>query len=253
MQPAPQSPRPPIGERARNFLLYGFLISIALHLAVGPFVKFTRTPETQEKVETVRVDKMPTPPPTPKPTPKPTPTPPPTPPPKTPPPATPVPKPPQQIKINTIQQNSKTTGGTTEQSNTHVEGNTQGVPIGVPSGVPSAPPATPVPATPAPPPPPTPTPPACPRPNVPPRVVAAVQPETPPIAQQQGITGEVEVVVTLDANNQQSAEPKILKSASKLLEQAALRSAKASKFETEIKNCVHQASAYRFVVEFQSQ
>ena len=69
-------PQPPVSnvERAKYFLLYGFAISIALHLILGPFLKFERT-QTQEDVpQKVTVVRVPTPPPTPKPTPTPQPT-----------------------------------------------------------------------------------------------------------------------------------------------------------------------------------
>ena len=69
MSAKPPTKTPPtVRERTQNFLLYGFALSILLHLLVGPLIKFQRTPETAEKVETVKIDKMPTPPPTPKPT-----------------------------------------------------------------------------------------------------------------------------------------------------------------------------------------
>jgi len=248
----PQAPRSPLRERTQNFLLYGFVISIVLHLIVGPFIQFHRPPDAPERIETVRVDKMPTPPPTPKPTPPPTPPPTPTPPPNTPPPATPHPQPPQQIKINTLKQSSKAEGGPAELGNTHVEGSTQGVPQGVPSGIPTQAPTAP-PATPAPPPPPTPTPLACANPNVPPKTVSAYTPETPPIAAQQGITGEVSVVVSLDENSKQVVPPVVQRSPSNLLNKAAIDAARQSRFQTEIKNCKPQASKYLFIVEFQSQ
>jgi hypothetical protein len=242
----PKAPRTAsLGERTSNFLLYGFLISIVLHLIIGPFIKMERTPEAPEKVETVKIDKMPTP------TPKPTPTPTPTPPPKTPPPQTPQPPQPQQIKINTINQTSKTVGGTTEQGNTHVEGSTQGVPQGVPSGVPTTVPT--IAPTVAPTPVPTPTPLACANPNVPPRTLQAYLPETPAIAQQQGISGVVEVIVSLDEASHQVVPPAVRKTANAILNPAAINAAAKSRFQTEIKNCKPQASKYVFVVEFQSQ
>jgi TonB family protein len=77
--------------------------------------------------------------------------------------------------------------------------------------------------------------------------------ETPPIAQQQGITGEVQVLVSLDANSKLVGTPTIRKSPSAILNRAAIEAAKASKFQTEIKDCVAQAAQYVFVVEFQSQ
>lgn len=69
-------------EPTQRFLFYGFLISIVVHLAIGPFLRFGRAPDVPERIETVRIDVMPTPPSTPRP-PPPTPTPPPpTPPPQ---------------------------------------------------------------------------------------------------------------------------------------------------------------------------
>ena len=135
--------------------------------------------------------------------------------------------------------------------NTHVEGSTQGVPQGVPSGVPTtAPTVTP---TTAPTPVPTPTPLACANPNVPPRTLSAYLPETPAIAQQQGIQGTVEVIVSLDEASKQVAAPVVRRSANKVLEKAAVDAASKSRFQTEIKNCKPLASKYVFVVEFQSQ
>jgi TonB family protein len=246
-QPPRQQP-PSVRERAQNFLLYGFLLSVALHVIIGPFIRFERTPDAPEKVETVKVEKMPTPPPTPKPTPTPQPTPPPTPPPK----QTPPPEQPRQIKINTLKQTSQSNNESSEAANTHTAGSTTGVPVGTPTGAaatePPAPPPTAPPATPVPTPPP-----ACKNPNVPPHVVAAAQPDTPPIAQQQGITGDVEVVVTLDANSRQSQPPTVRKSPSRILNAAAIDAARQSRFQTEIRNCTPIAAQYLFIVEFTSQ
>lgn len=257
MSAQPPKVPPTARERARNFLLYGFLISVALHLLIGPFVKFERAPDEPERIETVKIDKMPTPPPTPKPTPTPheTPTPPPTPPP---PKSTPEPQKPQQVKIKTLDQSSKTTGESTEQTNVHTEGSVNGAPEGTATGAPTA---APVVATPAPPPPsptPAPTPtatptPSCKNPDVPPRVVQAAQPDTPPIAQQQGITGQVEVIITLDANSKQTSPPTVRKSPSRILNAAAIDAARQSRFQTEIKGCTPIASQYLFIVEFTNQ
>lgn len=260
-QQAPAPARPPNWrERTQNFLLYGFAISVALHLIVGPFIKFERAPDAAEKVETVKIDKMPTPPPTPKPTPTPPPTPtpkptvPPTPPPKN----TPEPPKPKQIKINTIKTDAKPVGGPVEQANTHTQGSVNGVPNGTPTGVATQVPiSTAPPATPAPPPPPTPaptpTPLACANPNVPAKTVNAVQAETPTLAQQQGISGEVTVLVSLDENSKLSTPPTVQKSPSVLLNKAAIDAARQSTYQTEIRNCKPIAATYRFIVEFQSQ
>ena len=102
---------PPVTERAKNFLLYGFLISIALHLLFGPFVRFKHTQTEEEAPQHVTLTKVPTPPPTP-------------PPKSTPPPNTPAPQQPK-LKINTLK-TTKTNSTTTEQANQYTTGNTEG-------------------------------------------------------------------------------------------------------------------------------
>jgi len=244
MSAKPPKPPPTVRARTTNFLLYGFALSILIHLLIGPLVQFKRTPEAPEKVETVKIDRMPTPPPTPKPTPKPTPTP-------TPPPATPPPKQ-QAIKINTLKTNAHT-GGPSEAANTHTTGSDTGSPQGTSNS--PQPSAAPVAATPAPPPPtpvPTPTPIACAVPNADARTISAAEPETPAIAQQQGITGEVVVQVSLDENSH-LVSASVVKSPSALLNKAAIDAAKQSTFKTRIANCKPVADTYNFIVDFQSQ
>jgi protein TonB len=102
------------------------------------------------------------------------------------------------------------------------------------------------------PPPPPPTPPACPRPQVPARTVNAVAPDTPDIARQQGVTGNVEVKVDLNEKSQVTSVS-IYKTANHLLDKAALDAARGSRFQTAIENCQPIASSYRFVVEFQAE
>jgi len=249
------APKPPVptAERAKNFLLYGFAISIVLHLLFGPFLKFEKTQATEDAPQKVTVARIPTPPPTPKPTPTPAPTPPPTPPPKqTPPPQqTPAPQQPK-IKINTVK-TTKSNTGPSESANTHTEGNVQGVPQGQGTGPPStAPPATAAPATAAPTPKPTPTPQACAHPNVEPTTLHAVEPDTPPMAQQQGITGTVEVIVSLDASSK-VVGARIGKSPSGILNNAALQAARQSTFQTQVRDCKAIAADYIFTVDFSSQ
>ena len=94
--------------------------------------------------------------------------------------------------------------------------------------------------------------PACARPNVDARTVNAVPAETPPLAQQQGISGEVTVVVSLDENSK-LVSATVQKSPSSLLNNAALQAAKSSTYQTRIANCKPVADSYRFIVEFQSQ
>jgi TonB family protein len=250
--------RPPANtrERVQNFLLYGFILSIALHLLVGPLVKFERTQPEEEKISKITRDRVPTPPPTPPPTPvptppptpKPTPTPPPpTPQPKTPPPVVHTAPPQPKIKINTLH-TTAVKGGKTEAANTHTVGSTNGVPTGTTTAAaatpvqaaPAAPPATPA-AT---------KPPACANPNVEATTTNAVAPDTPPIAQQQGITGVVNVVIQLDVNSKIVGTPTVQSSPSQLLNEAAIKAAEESTFRTEIKNCQPIAATYIFAVEF---
>jgi protein TonB len=248
-----QPPKAPISnaERARNFLAYGFLISLALHAIGLPFVQFHPTHQEEEQPQKVTVVHVPTPPPTPPPTPKPTPpptpkpTPPPTPPPKvTPPPVVHTPAPVQpKIKINTAHTTSKA-AGPTEETNKYQTGNTQGIPQGVGTAkpVPSAPPATPAPPTPL----------ACAHPNVAATTLQAAEPEIPQMAQQQGITGTVTVVVSLDTTGHVT-NARVQSSPSALLNNAALTAAKQSRFQPAIENCKPIAADYTFLVEFTSE
>ena len=64
----------------------------------------------------------------------------------------------------------------------------------------------------------------------------AVVPDTPPMAQQQGITGEVMSQVALDANGTVSRRTSTSRPAA-LLEQAAIQAAKASTYPPEIDDC----------------
>ncbi len=249
-------PPSPTADRAKNFLLYGFAISIALHLIGGPFLKFQNTQTSEEAPQKVTVVRVPTPPPTPPPTPTPHPTLPPTPPPKqTPPPQqTPAPQQPK-IKINTLKTTSKSNSGPTETTNKYTQGNTQGIPQGQGTAAPStAAPAPPAPPTQAPTatPKPTPTPQSCARPNVAPTTIHPMQPDTPAIEQQQGIQGTVQVVVSLSADSRVVAT-KIQSSPSVVLNSAALSAARQSTFQTEIRDCKPMAADYLFSVDFTSQ
>jgi TonB family protein len=89
-------------------------------------------------------------------------------------------------------------------------------------------------------------------PNADARTINAAQPETPAIAQQQGITGTVVVLVTLDENSK-LVDAKIAKTASPLLNNAALQAARQSTFKTRIVACKPVADSYNFIVDFQSQ
>jgi uncharacterized protein len=92
----------------------------------------------------------------------------------------------------------------------------------------------------------------CARPNVPAMVLNAVTPDTPPIAQQQGISGTVQVVVSLDPTSR-VVGTRIMSSPSAILNQAALAAARASTFQTEIYECRPIAADYIYTVSFNSQ
>ncbi len=249
-QQPPKAP-PTAGERTRNFLLYGIGLSILLHLMLGPLVKFNRTVTEEAPPQKVTVIKAPTPPP-PTPTPKPTPPPTPTPPPKsTPPPEKHTPEPQtKKVQVKTIKTTNKG-NGPTEHVNTLTTGDREaGNPNGnSPTGAPAtaAAVASAAPATPAPTPSPTPKP-ACAVPNDDPKVVDPYPPETPAIAQSQGITGTVEVQVDLDVNSKILATRAV--SGPSVLRSAAISATKASKFKTEVRNCLPQAATYKYIVEF---
>jgi TonB family protein len=106
------------------------------------------------------------------------------------------------------------------------------------SAEPAAPPAT--------------EPPTCANPNVDAATLDAVAPDTPPIAAQQGISGDVTVLVSLDAQSHVTGA-RIMRSPSALLNDAALRAARASTFRTEIRDCRPVAADYAFIVEFTTQ
>jgi TonB family protein len=248
------APKPPVptAERAKNFLVYGFALSILLHLIGGPFLKSAKTVAEEDQPQKVTVVRVPTPPPTPPPTPTPHPTLPPTPPPKqTPPPQqTPAPQQPK-IKINTQKTESKSNSGPSESTNKYTTGNTQGIPQGQGTAAPStAPPATPAPVQPTPKP--TPTPASCARPNVAATTLRAIEPDTPQMAQQQGISGVVQVIVSLNADSKVTGT-RVQSSPSAILNNAALSAARNSTFQTEIRDCKPIAADYIFSVDFSSQ
>jgi len=89
--------------------------------------------------------------------------------------------------------------------------------------------------------------PSCVNPNVPAHVILGAVPSVPPEARAQGLSGNVDVQVSL---NEQSliTELKVISSASSYFMNTALAAARASKFAAEIKNCVPVASTYDFVV-----
>jgi TonB family protein len=242
-------------ERARNFLVYGFAVSLAVHALVLPFVHIRRATEAAEVPPDILYrDRMPTPPPTVAPSPTPKPTVPPTPPPHALP-HTPAPQS-QRIRIVTPHTESRG-GGAAEPANRYAGGVPNGSPgdFGTAAPIPldtvGAAPAPPA-ATPTPTPRPTPTPLSCARPNVPATTLRPMEPDTPPLAVQQGISGTVQVVVSLDAQSRITGT-RVQSSPSAVLNAAALAAARGSQFRTEVRNCEPVAADYIFSVEFTSQ
>jgi hypothetical protein len=90
----------------------------------------------------------------------------------------------------------------------------------------------------------------CAVPNVSPKVVTAPSVQVPPIANAQGISGEVQVLVSLNENSQIVGTPVIRKSPSALLNKEAINVAMHSTFQTEIKNCQPIIAQYTLLVEF---
>jgi TonB family protein len=78
---------------------------------------------------------------------------------------------------------------------------------------------------------------ACTTPDTAPQVVRLAQPATPPIAQQQGIVGDVVVRVTLDGSGSVTAT-QIVSSPSAVLNNAALTAARASTYQPGLAHCV---------------
>lgn len=236
-----------------NYLAVGFAASLTLHAIVLPFVH--REPTVTGIEPPLRIlhrERMPTPPPTPPPTPTPAPTQRPTPPPNDKP-QTPAPR--ADLRIHPPRQDAHPHGGQGEPGNTHVTGDPNGTPGDRGTAAPAAtdgPGAAAAPATPVPTPHPTPTPLSCARPDVPAATIRAMDVETPQLAQQQGIFGTVQVVVSLDARSRVVAT-RVQSSPSALLNAAALATARGSQFRTEVKNCEPVAADYIFSVDFTSQ
>lgn len=235
-------------DRARTFLLYGFAISLIVHLVLLPFVRTLPTRAQDEQPPVLRFEPMPTAPPLPSPSPRPTLTP-------SPAPASPRPPAHRRLRVTPPQQHSHA-GGVRENGASQRAGTAGDSPEASSTGAPVAGAAAaeaPTPsssATPAPPP--TPTPLSCARPNVRATTIRALEPETPALAMQQGISGTVDVVVSLDAQSRVVAT-RIANSPSPVLNAAAVAAARGSQFRTEIKDCEPVSADYIFRVDFTAQ
>jgi TonB family protein len=85
--------------------------------------------------------------------------------------------------------------------------------------------------------------------DVPATVVNAVEPDTPPAAVQRGITGKVDVLVSLDAEGHVTAAA-IEQSPSVVLNAGSLVAARLSRYQPALHDCKPVPSEYTFTVEY---
>jgi len=236
-----------MAARERRTLLAAFALSLLIHLLAGPFVRKTDVPEPTASsypfmLETARPKP---PPPTPKPTPPPKPQ-------KTHPResrSNPI-APPHQSHHNPRVPNAPVPPAHPGNGGPDPGSGGQGpASDGIASAAPS-PLATELP-TPAATIAPTATP-ACAHPNVAASTIEAASVDTPSLAQQNGISGVVDVIVRLDEHSHIVAA-RIAHTPSALLNDAALRAARTSTFRTEVRDCLPVAAEYVFSVEFDGQ
>ncbi len=251
--PAAPKPVAPVA-RTRSFILWAFLISVGLHFVILPFFGLKHRENEKETTEKVSVSKkikvvVPTPPP-------PTPTPPPpTPPPKqTPPPVKQTNPPPQpKIKLNVPKLTTHAGPSTENRYVPPPKGSEDANPSGTEAtGKPSVATAAPA-ATVAPTPPPTPKP-ECAVPNA--DAAMKGQPadlDFPDMARQQGASGTATVKVTLDATGAVTDASIQHSTGNQLLDQAAIKAAKATSYTPDIVNCVKTGGAYYFKANFDGQ
>jgi protein TonB len=253
---SPKARPPSAGAPVGSFIGWAFLLSIAIHAILLPFVHLkTHSADKQEVEKISETHKIKVRPPTP---PPPTPTPPPpTPPPKsTPPPVKQTNPPPQpKLVVKPPKTTANTNTGPTEKKYVEAKGSENGVPQGTVASAPPAPVSnsTAPPATPAPTPTPTPKP-ACANPNAPAAIKGSpVEPDYPDIAREQGAVGTALVKVTLSATGSVT-DVSINKSAGNAaLDKAAMDAAKSTQYVPETDNCVPTAGSYLFQADFTGQ
>jgi TonB family protein len=158
-----------------------------------------------------------------------------------------VPPKPAEVTINPPARTATHHGGTAEHPNAFATDSPDGSPGEATTAVEPGPAVTVAPATPTPLP--TPSPLACGRPDVAPATLRAAEPEMPALAQQQGISGTVEVIVSLDAASRVVAT-RVRSSPSGVLNAAAVAAARASLFRTEVRDCAPIPADYVFRVDF---
>ncbi len=235
---------------SRYVLGVAFVFSVMLHLIVVPLVQAPPEQQPDEPLPLVLESARPTP--TPRPTPHPTPSQRPTPRPTLPP-RRAVRTPPHRRRVNVAHEHARQRDAVPAPAAASGPVTRAGSYTGAGAAI-AAPSAASRPtALPSPDPAPSATrPPACAQPNVAAATVEPAVPETPPIAAQQGISGDVTVLVSLDEHSRVTGAH-VISSPSSLLDDAALRAARDSTFRTEIRDCRPIAADYAFIVEFTNQ
>ncbi|HET9342703.1 MAG TPA: TonB family protein [Candidatus Eremiobacteraceae bacterium] len=239
--PGQRQSLPPLFTKREKYYITGLSIAFIIasgiiHFAIGslgesvvPHFKQEATPPPQK----VTVQTLIKPPPKPTPTPHPTPTPTPPPPPKNTP-------PPVNLKLHVVQSHSSSnSGGPAEQAYTPPPvGNPNGVPTAMATAASTAPPAT-----------------APPTPSGPVEATDAVfinkvAPEYPDMAKEESIQGDVTVRITVGPTGSVLAAVIQESSGNPLLDQAALKAARASTFKPPTYNGVAVQLDYLIVYNF---
>jgi TonB family protein len=229
------------GEKLRNFLGWGFVLSLVINALATPFYPNLAQHREDQEVEKVAITKkikvkVPTPPP-PSPTPPPTPTPAPK---STPPPKKVEPKPQPKLKLNVVKTTSNKASSSTEAAyNAPAKGSEEGAPAGVGNspGPPAAPAAT--------------AKPACANPNQDATVTQPMSPDYPESAKSLGL-GPVTVLVEVSVGPSGNlVDAKVYKSSNNMaIDQAALRAARQSSYAPKLVNCSPTTGDYIFRAEF---
>jgi protein TonB len=231
--------------RARSYLSWAFIISIALHLTLGGLIRHTPQVRDEPPPEEIVLTT---------PAPRPTEPPPPTPPPKMTPPAVVASHPPPHaLTVHPPPQTRLQGSGPSEMRYSPPPGGDRnGVASGLgdstapPTIETAAPTAAPTPLA-------TPTRPACSSPHVDARTTQKAEADYPTLAQAQGAAGTATVKVALSATGSVTGTAIYKSSGYGALDQEALKAARNSRYSPEIEDCQKVPGQYLFVVEFSSQ
>jgi protein TonB len=93
--------------------------------------------------------------------------------------------------------------------------------------------------------------PSCTAPDIAARAVDVVTPDTPEMAQEQGLTGTTQVQVSLDPSGSVTDASVYRSSGSELLDRAALAAARRSTYHADVRDCEAVSGTYLFSVTFQ--